>query len=886
MKRTSANKIPVLVFLSLLLCLLFTYTAFAAEYQTIVLTGESGLEGPAAARLKTVFKIKSTGIAADYPSRVFITDEGTRVPFAKLLTRKSLKSSPALKTLADEYQPDALALMWVERYSVEENKAYDLKKYAIRVRLRIVDVGTGKTIVDEPLRYESSFAQKVERSVLLRNAVQTLNIASVKSLIDAHYGKLAGTKRLKIVIRNIDQPDYFAKRDEFLTLAQEAGITAAMRDTYDRGSQTFTLRSTLETDLDAYYRALYARATDMQTFDNFDIEKSGATILITKLPPERKRLIISGLTEDRYHDRLKIYRDALTAQGGIKDMTFRYLSGSGYNESKLVFSFTYSGDITRLEEGIWNSLSSAGEAPNRRLVSISEKIIHIKSELKEGDRVAMTVHFNNVGPGDYRKIGATLDKIIKGLSVRNLTKAYDPDAYRLTYNFDVRRSPVSMDTILWSKIEADEILSNIVQDTTHGNTLAYFYHFKPPETTHIRMSIKNLSPQDYKMAGRRIISIISGIEGVAKLNKTYSEYDQTLHITFHFSGKNAYAIDEAIWNGVSKDRSLTKLSMGAVSEDELVYFFSGASKRAGDIVVIMKRVSGQNYKVVSTSFSKLLGKIKHVRDVRYSYYFDKKTIGFTIMYEGKSLFDFEDALQRRMRTSDLFAYVAKGPEQPNRLVYFYYTKPLTAELKKELDESQPSETGETSGRPSDISGLVASLDKTVVVVLSYTAAGPTRASGFFVGEDGYILTSAKTIAQGKLIVRMHDGTQLQAQKVKIDQELDLALIQLISPKKTFQSAHIGDAGRLRRGDTVFIIGGQHGQDYGHRTESGIVTGLHLPQDMIQVSMPVSKVRRGAPVFDLHGRVVAVMSGTAYPQGENRALAVPINHARSLLQVVR
>ena len=901
MKIRSYGNIPVLVSLFVLLGLFFAHATSAAEYRTILLASEASLAEIAKQKLGPALNIFPTGIDADYKSRVFITDENTKIPFTELFNRKSLKSSSVLKTISDEYQADMLAILWVEKHKTEDHKAYGLKKHIIRLRIRILDVVSGRNIVDKPISYESPFEQKTKRSALLAKALEKLGIDSLKADLDSYYAETAGTGRVKIVIRNIDQNDYFEKRDDFLALAKDAGIQGSLRDSYDRANQSFTIRAMLgaDADIEEYYRSLYSKATYLQTFDSFGIDKSGQTIVIAKLPPERKRLIISGLTSDRYHDRLEIYRDALAAQDGVKDIDFKYIAGSDFTESRLAFSFTYSADITKLEEDIWNSLSAVGKAPNRRLVSISDRIIHIKSKLKEGDRITITVHFNNVAPGDYRKIGAALDKIIKGLSVRNLTKAYNRDEYRLTYGFDVNMPPVDVDTILWSKIEADEILGNIVQDCTFGNTLAYFYHHKRPETTYIRISVKNLSPQDYKKTGRRIIAIIESIEGVSNLKKSYSEYNQTLDLNFRFKGENAYAIDEAIWKAVKKDRSLKKLAMGTVSENELVYFFSGEPERAADIVIFMKQVSGQDYKVVSTAFSRLLGRIKNVRDVRYSYYFDKKTIGFSIKYEGKSLFDFEDALQRNMSASKHFKYVEKGPSYASRFLYFYQKEPVFAETT--VDENIAY--GETV---SGLSGLIKTLDPSVVTIVAKSAeSGISHGSGFFVSQEGYILTAAHVVVGRSLVVKTYDGRFYEAQHIKTDRELDLALIKAISSTEKFTEVDIGDSSAVEKGDRILVIGTPITREYEHTSVTGIISGIDRHRGLLQLSIPTYQGHSGSPVFDVQGRAIGVIimvpmvmkaqlvakEGKPVLQetiqaAENIGLAVPINYAKGLFQMIK
>ena len=902
MKIRSYGNFPALVSLFVLLGLFFAHATSAAEYRTILLASEAGLAEIAEQKLGPALNIFPTGIDADYKSRVFITDEDTQIPFSRLFHRKSFKKSSAIKTLGDEYAADALALLWIANYAKQEYGAYDVKKHTVTVRLRVVDVASGTNILEMPVTYTSDFGLGLTKAALIKKATEKVKLTSLTSDMERFYAEKAPrTKRIKIVIRNIDQNDYFEKRDDFLALVKDAGIQGSLRDSYDRAKKTFTIRAMLsaDADIEEYYRSLYSKATHLQTFDSFGIDKSGQTIVIAKLPPERKRLIISGLTSDRYHDRLEIYRDALAAQDGVKDIDFKYIAGSDFTESRLAFSFTYSADITKLEEDIWNSLSAAGKAPNRRLVSISERIIHIKSKLKEGDRITIAVHFNNVAPGDYRKIGVALDKIIKGLSVRNLTKAYNRDEYRLTYGFDINIPPVDMDTILWSKIEADETLGNIVQDATFGNTLAYFYHHKRPETTYIRISVKNLNPQDYKKTGRRIITIIESIEGVSNLKKSYSEYDQTLDLNFRFKGKNAYAIDEAIWKAVKKDRSLKKLAMGTVSENDLVYFFSGEPERAADIVIFMKQVSGQDYKVVSTAFSRLLGKIKNVRDVRYSYYFDKKTIGFSIKYEGKSLFDFEDALQKNMRASEHFKYVEKGPSYTSRFLYFYQKEPVFAESA--IDEK--TAYGESL---SGLSGLIKTLDPSVVTIVAKSAeSGISHGSGFFVSQEGYILTAAHVVVGKKLVVKTYDGRFYEAQHIKADKELDLALIKAISSTEKFTKVDIGDSSAVEKGNTILVIGTPISGEYEHTSVTGIISGIDRHRGLLQLSIPTYQGHSGSPVFDAQGKVVGVVISVpmisktqlvakqgkpavqeSMQAAENIGLAVPINYAKGLFQMIR
>jgi len=91
----------------------------AGEYRTILLTNDATLAEIAEARFGSALNIIPSAVDADYQSRKFTTDEGTRVLFSRLFHNKSLKGSKVLKTFADEYTADALALFWISYQSRE-----------------------------------------------------------------------------------------------------------------------------------------------------------------------------------------------------------------------------------------------------------------------------------------------------------------------------------------------------------------------------------------------------------------------------------------------------------------------------------------------------------------------------------------------------------------------------------------------------------------------------------------------------------------------------------------------------------------------------------------------------------------------------------------------
>ena len=596
------------------------------------------------------------------------------------------------------------------------------------------------------------------------------------------------------------------------------------------------------------------------------------------------------------------YRQSIVSQPGVKDLVFEYLADAGAAGSQLVFTFTFAEDLAALEEMIWLGLKERGETPNRRLSEITDQLIHYRAGSAIGDRISLTITVNNVAPGDYRKIGAPLDQIIKSLNVRDLRKDYGRETYRLTYRFDTAISASALDSVLWDEIAANDALGDIVQDTTTETNLGYFYFQKRPETRDIVVRIRALSPGNYQTAGRQLITIIKAVEGVSRVQQSYSESDQTLILRFRLQGQNAYAVDSAIWDAVKKDDALQNMALGELDESALEYFFTGvADARQRDVVIHLKSVSGQAYKKVATQFADMLGGIKDVRNVRYRYVPDKKTVVFRLQYEGEDLFALDDALQRSMLDNELFEHVLKGSERLGRLVYIFSSDP-----KESVEEEKLVWTGEDYATGDITEGWLTKLDQTVVYLYVTSDEGSSEGTGFFISAAGHILTN-KHVVEGShyVYVRTSHGSEYRAQVIKTDPELDLALLRIVSTSRKFAKVTIGNSEQINRGDPITVIGHPLGARFEYSVLTGILSGYNREHGFLQLSVPSYPGISGSPVFDSKGRVVGVMAAVAMAPKhqlveieqqlteistittlENIGLAIPINYARNIIALAR
>ena len=161
-------------------------------------------------------------------------------------------------------------------------------------------------------------------------------------------------------------------------------------------------------------------------------------------------------------------------------------------------------------------------------------------------------------------------------------------------------------------------------------------------------------------------------------------------------------------------------------------------------------------------------------------------------------------------------------------------------------------------------------------------------SGFFISEDGYIVTNHHVIDDAQDIdVETHNGKKYKATLIGSDESADLAVLK-IKPNKgeKFLAVPFDKNDSVAVGDTVIVIGGPLG--YKWSVSSGIVSGKsrdgYRPGgvgEFIQIDAAVTHGNSGGPAFNLNGEVVGINDwGYEATQGMNFAIS-----AKTALEVV-
>jgi len=153
-------------------------------------------------------------------------------------------------------------------------------------------------------------------------------------------------------------------------------------------------------------------------------------------------------------------------------------------------------------------------------------------------------------------------------------------------------------------------------------------------------------------------------------------------------------------------------------------------------------------------------------------------------------------------------------------------------------------------------------------------------SGFFIGEDGTIVTNHHVIDGAEQItIKTSDGRELPADIVGSDEPTDLAVLK-VRGGGHFPYVRFDTDSDVRVGDWVVAVGNPFGLE-GTAT-AGIVSAMGRRDagsssyvDYMQIDAPINRGNSGGPTFDLRGRVIGVNSAIFSPTGGNVGIGFAI-----------
>lgn len=171
--------------------------------------------------------------------------------------------------------------------------------------------------------------------------------------------------------------------------------------------------------------------------------------------------------------------------------------------------------------------------------------------------------------------------------------------------------------------------------------------------------------------------------------------------------------------------------------------------------------------------------------------------------------------------------------------------------------------------------------KTVVTIKTEDGFG----SGFFINNDGYILSNDHVIdGQHDISVKLN-GLKVKASVVKTNKDFDIALLKVdVQPAKVLPLA---TDSTLLLGGSVYAVGTPMSEELNQTITRGIISGFRKFQDrkFIQTDVSINPGNSGGPLIDDKGRIIAI--NTMKVNSDNAqglGFSIPIQSALKMLNI--
>ena len=175
---------------------------------------------------------------------------------------------------------------------------------------------------------------------------------------------------------------------------------------------------------------------------------------------------------------------------------------------------------------------------------------------------------------------------------------------------------------------------------------------------------------------------------------------------------------------------------------------------------------------------------------------------------------------------------------------------------------------------------------TLVKAVTTIQTSDGHGSGFLITNDGYIITNEHVVEKDPVVkVRFEQGFTLDGRVVKVNRDLDLALVKVDATD--LPALSIGDDTGLLLGEELFAIGTPLDVSLGQSVSRGILSGTREIEDrrLLQTDVSINPGNSGGPLVDENGKVVGVATLKLSGEGlEGLGFAVPISVALDMLNL--
>jgi serine protease Do len=192
-------------------------------------------------------------------------------------------------------------------------------------------------------------------------------------------------------------------------------------------------------------------------------------------------------------------------------------------------------------------------------------------------------------------------------------------------------------------------------------------------------------------------------------------------------------------------------------------------------------------------------------------------------------------------------------------------KAYRRELAGAFNKPTPASIADLRAIEQQVESLVPRVSPAVVAV----EVGSGSGSGVIISADGLVLTAGHVCGRPNREVRFTfpDGKIARGKTLGLDEDSDTGLMR-ITNSGPWPHVVVGDLDQIRVGDWALALGHPGGFDPKRSLVVRLGRIIRLEPDIIQTDCTISPGDSGGPLFDMHGRVIAIHSAISTELSEN------------------
>jgi len=173
----------------------------------------------------------------------------------------------------------------------------------------------------------------------------------------------------------------------------------------------------------------------------------------------------------------------------------------------------------------------------------------------------------------------------------------------------------------------------------------------------------------------------------------------------------------------------------------------------------------------------------------------------------------------------------------------------------------------------------------VLASIATVRVGRGHGSGFFISQDGLLLTNAHVVGESQNVsILLNNGLEVPGKVLRKSVVRDVALIKV--NLRVPQALSIRDQ-KVQKLERIYVVGTPIDESLSSTVTSGVISGLRNSPDgaLIQADASISPGNSGGPLLDDKGNVLGLSVQKIIARGsEGLSLFVPIHDALDALKI--